>query len=188
MWPAELDGSRMIAHKSYMDTKDFKKQRNTTFVVVTREERRVVAAYESRPFFCFHTVKYFDTEDGIYIGLFRLEDISIFADSVVENLRYNEICPELTVARYKLENLSYAITAGPRDIQEASERCVFECKLEFSRVHPRLMRKVHFETQCNVETQPHSQRTATVVQWTDPNHSSNTKMIHSRVIYTLVSQ
>lgn len=78
MWPAELDGSRMIAHKSYMDGKDFKKQRNTTFVAVTREERRVVAAYESRLFFCFHTVKCFDTEDGIYIDLCRYEDTTIF--------------------------------------------------------------------------------------------------------------
>lgn len=60
---------------------------------------------------------------------------------MVDNLQYNENCPKLVNARYRLENLSYAITAGPRDIQEASERCVCECNLEFPRVHPRLMRK-----------------------------------------------
>ena len=86
---AELDDSRMIAHNSYMDAKDFKRQRNTKFVVVSRDERRVVAAYESRPFFFFHTMKCFDAEHGICIDLFLYEDTTTLNTLMVDNLRYN---------------------------------------------------------------------------------------------------
>ena len=141
MWPAEVDGSKMITHRSYMDAIEFNKENNTKFVVVSREECCVVATYESDPFYCSHTINAFDTEDGICIDLCRFEDISVLEDLMVENLRYNETCPELNVTRYSLENLTYAIMNGHEVTLKASEKCLSECKLEFPRIHPRLIRK-----------------------------------------------
>lgn len=141
MWPAELNGLKMLFHRSFMDAFHFNKQRRTKFVVISREEHRVVATYESNPFYCFHTINAFDIDDGICIDLCRYDDLSILDSLVLKNMRYNHLHPNLTVTRYRLDNLSSAIIAGPTVSQDVTETCLCDRKLELPSIHPKLVRK-----------------------------------------------
>ena len=141
LWPAELNGLKMMFNKSFMDGFHFNKEGCTKFVVISREERRVVATYESDPFFCFHTINAFDTEDGICIDLCRYEDLTILDNLLLKNMRYIDLRPNLTVTRYSLNNISSAINAGPTAIQRVTETCLCDRQLELPRIHPGFLRK-----------------------------------------------
>lgn len=69
-----------------LDMLEFDADRQTRFIVVDRETGELVAEPRTDPFFCFHHVNAFETDDEIVIDLVEFED-----DSIVRALSFETL-------------------------------------------------------------------------------------------------
>lgn len=126
MWPCHLSTMRLLWHRSMLEGLTFDPQDDTTFIVISRAEKKVVARYSSDAFFCFHTVNAFERDNAIHIDLSHYEDAEIMQQFRLDYMR-KATAPSFsraTLARYTLDSLDDAIVAGadasPRRIKRRS--------------------------------------------------------------------
>lgn len=141
MWPLQMDALKLLWNKSVMDGLNFFHDKRTKFVVVSRTERCVVAAYDAPAFFCFHTINAFEKDDAIHIDLCKYKDAAVLHQFELEYMRNNNKFSPTWTTRFSLEDLSAAIADGPRKTRAATEQLINESPLELPRVHPSHMRK-----------------------------------------------
>lgn len=141
LYPLHLDAIKLLWNKSIMDSMSFHADKRTKFVVISRNERRVVATYDSPAFFCFHTINAFERDDAIHIDLCKYTDASVLDDFVLDNMRTATTLSPTSTVRFSLNQLSTVSTDVPSTVRPAVETVLNDESLELPRVHPALLRK-----------------------------------------------
>jgi len=78
-------------HDSFLDALDWRPDRPTRFVVVSRDSGDVVAAPTAPPFFTFHHANAFRRGDDLVVDLVAFEDASVLADLSLSALRAGSV-------------------------------------------------------------------------------------------------
>lgn len=77
--PLRIDLKRTLSpfHEGFFDLLRWEDNRETELTIVERDTGEIVRRHAVEPFFTFHTINTYDTEDGVVIDLISFEDESI---------------------------------------------------------------------------------------------------------------
>jgi carotenoid cleavage dioxygenase-like enzyme len=106
---ARTDGMKMLRERQFLSGIWFDKSRDTTFFVVDRKSKTLVATYSAPPCFFFHISNVFeDSEGSLLIDICRYADISVFEALKLKDLTAREgmvkASPSI-LTRYTLANV-----------------------------------------------------------------------------------
>ncbi|KAI0558458.1 Carotenoid oxygenase [Gracilaria domingensis] len=121
-------------NKSIMDGMTFRKEQETSFVVISREHNRIQAIYTYDSFFCFHNVNAYDAGDSVVIDLSLYEDASILFDFELDKFRTSTEVSQSSFVRFTLDSVTDGTAlASPR---QARMKVISAESFELMRVHP----------------------------------------------------
>jgi beta,beta-carotene 9',10'-dioxygenase len=115
-----------LSGRPFSENFRWKPERPTRFLVVDRQEGRVVRVYETDPFFCFHHVNAFESPQELTVDLTFYPDAGIVRDLYLDRLRDDTSPLALgEVRRYHL----------PADRTEVTYEVMCEERADFPRVN-----------------------------------------------------
>lgn len=117
IWPTHLNALKLLWNRNIVDSMSWKPEAGTTFYVVDRRQRKLVARYRSEAFFAFHNVNAWDEGDDIVIDLCAHGDPGVIKKFFIDRLRDPSTAPSLgRLQRYRLENVPQADVDEPGQV------------------------------------------------------------------------
>jgi carotenoid cleavage dioxygenase-like enzyme len=134
---ARTDGMKMLRERQFLSGIWFDKSRDTTFFVVDRKSKTLVATYSAPPCFFFHISNVFeDSEGSLLIDICRYADISVFETLKLKDLTAREgmvkASPSI-LTRYTLAN----VTTRTRGVRRAKEELICPQQIDLPSINPR---------------------------------------------------
>lgn len=160
VWPSTFTTMppKILYKRNVLDTINWQPELGVKIYVVDRQKRELVAQYQCKPFYCFHTVNSFEEDeqklDGsverhVHVDLVGYEDESIIRMLKVTNLRSDTCClPRSRYCRVSCHNVNAA--AGAKQTNTASYQTIFEgvYSMELPRINESLHMKPHRFVYC----------------------------------------
>lgn len=135
VWPTHLNALKLLWNRNITDSMGWEPEDGTTFHVIDRRRRELVARYRSDAFFAFHNVNAWDEGDDIVIDLCGHDDAGVIEELFVDRLRDPSTLPALgRIRRYRLRDVSEADVDEPG---ETSGRILSGAPIELPRFNQR---------------------------------------------------
>ena len=123
----------MTSNRPFIENFKWHKNRGTKVWVIDRKTAKTVFSKEVEPFFFFHFVNTFDTEDGLAFDIVTYEDASVIQSYYLSNIKDNKIgIPGGTLKRFDL-NLS----SGSVEVEELSNAKIELPHMDYERYNMR---------------------------------------------------
>lgn len=140
MSPWRVDVLKLLMQRTLAPSLYFDQTDKSTFYVISRQQKRLVAEYECNPFCAFHYINAFEdsVRDALHIDICRYESADIIDQFYLRNLRTKsaEWFSQVSPVRYTL-NGPHAAKKSHRTIRKSTEGMpLSETRLELPCIAP----------------------------------------------------